>query len=72
MDETMVTQLTNLIIREQYKRIDAMLILRNNKLVYENYFHGYSSDIEHNIFSAGKVSRQYWSVLQSIRDLLKV
>jgi hypothetical protein len=54
MDETMVTQLTNLIIREQYKRIDAMLILRNNKLVYENYFHGYSSDIEHNIFSAGK------------------
>jgi CubicO group peptidase (beta-lactamase class C family) len=54
MDETTITQMTNLIIREEYKRIDGLLILRNNKLIYENYFHGYSEDIRHNIFSAGK------------------
>jgi CubicO group peptidase (beta-lactamase class C family) len=54
MDEGVITQMTNLIIREKYKRIDALLILRNNKLIYENYFHGYSPDIAHNIFSAGK------------------
>jgi CubicO group peptidase (beta-lactamase class C family) len=54
MDEALITQITNLIIREDYKRIDGVLILRNNKLIYENYFHGYSSDVLHNIFSAGK------------------
>ena len=54
MDEALITQMTNLIIREEYKRIDGLLILRNNRLVYENYFHGHSSDILHNIFSAGK------------------
>ena len=54
MDETLITQMADLIIREEYKRIDGLLILRNSKLVYENYFHGHSSDILHNIFSAGK------------------
>jgi len=54
IDEALITQMTNLIIREEYKRIDGLLILRNNRLVYENYFHGYSSEILHNIYSAGK------------------
>ena len=54
MDEALITQMTNLIIRDEYKRIDGLLILRNNKLIYENYFHGYSNDILHNMFSAGK------------------
>jgi CubicO group peptidase (beta-lactamase class C family) len=54
MDEATIAELTNLIIREQYKRIDGLLILRNNKLIYENYFHGHSDDILHNMFSAGK------------------
>ena len=54
IDEALITQMTNLIIREEYKRIDGLLILRNNKLVYENYFHGHSSDVLHNIYSAGK------------------
>jgi len=54
MDEALITQMTNLIIREEYKRIDGLLILRNSKLIYENYFHGYSNDILHNMFSAGK------------------
>src|SRR5687768_12069471 len=54
MDEALIIQMTNLIIREEYKRIDGLLILRNNRLVYENYFHGHSSDVLHNIYSAGK------------------
>lgn len=54
INEALITQMTNLIIREEYKRIDGLLILRNNKLIYENYFHGYSNDILHNMFSAGK------------------
>ena len=54
MDEALITQMTNLIIREEYKRIDGLLILRNNKLIYENYFHGYTNETLHNIFSAGK------------------
>lgn len=54
MDESLITEMTNLIVREEYKRIDGLLILRNNKLIYENYFHGYSSDILHNTFSASK------------------
>ncbi|MET0636196.1 MAG: serine hydrolase [Chitinophagaceae bacterium] len=54
MDENIITEVTNLIVSEKYKRIDALLILRNNKLVYENYFHGYSGNVLHNIFSAGK------------------
>lgn len=54
VDETIITQVTDLIIREQYKRVDGLLILKNNKLIYENYFHGYSSKEPHNIYSAGK------------------
>ena len=54
MDEALITEVTNLIIRERYKRIDGLLILRNNRLVYENYFHGHSNDILHNMYSAGK------------------
>src|SRR6188474_3428257 len=48
IDEVLIIQMTNRIIREEYKRIDGLLILRNNKLVYENYFHGYTHDILHN------------------------
>jgi CubicO group peptidase (beta-lactamase class C family) len=54
VDEALITQVTDLITREEYKRIDGLLILRNNKLIYENYFHGYTSDVLHNMFSVGK------------------
>jgi CubicO group peptidase (beta-lactamase class C family) len=54
LDEALITQMTDLIIREEYKRIDGLLILRNNKLIYENYFHGHTNDILHNTYSAGK------------------
>jgi CubicO group peptidase (beta-lactamase class C family) len=54
MDSSLIIQMTDKIIREEFKRIDGLLILRNNKLVYEEYFHGYSESVPHNIFSAAK------------------
>lgn len=54
LEVDLLTELTNRIIRDDYKRIDGLLILRNNKLVYENYFHGHDADALHNIFSSGK------------------
>ncbi len=54
MDEALITQMTNKIFHEEYERVDAVLILRNNKLVYEEYFHGFDKAVEHNMFSAGK------------------
>ncbi len=54
IDSTLIIEMTNKIIREEYKRIDGLLILRNNKLVYEEYFHGYTESVPHNIYSATK------------------
>jgi CubicO group peptidase (beta-lactamase class C family) len=54
LDEALISQMSNRIIREEYKRINSLLILRNNKLVYENYFHGYSEGILQNTYSAAK------------------
>lgn len=54
VNEAPITEVTDLIIREKYKRVDGLLILRHNRLIYENYFHGYSKDVMHNLYSAGK------------------
>jgi CubicO group peptidase (beta-lactamase class C family) len=54
LDEGLITQMTDQIIKEEYPRIDGLLILRNNKLVYENYFHGYAEGILHPIYSSAK------------------
>lgn len=54
LDARLIEQMTDLIIREEYKRINSLLILRNYKLVYENYFHGYYADVLQNMYSAAK------------------
>jgi CubicO group peptidase (beta-lactamase class C family) len=54
IDEAPITDMTNAIITEKFKRINSVMILRNNKLVYEQYFQGYSQDIPHNIYSSTK------------------
>ena len=54
MDSTGIIDMTDKIIREEFSRIDGLLILKNNKLVYEEYFHGYSESVPHNIYSATK------------------
>lgn len=54
MDPKPVEQLTDQIQTEQYRNIHSLLISRNGKLVYENYFNGYSQSIPENIYSATK------------------
>ena len=54
LDQSRLVNLTDLITKETYKRLHSMLILKNGKLVYENYFNGYREDILHNNYSAAK------------------
>ncbi|WP_046573965.1 serine hydrolase domain-containing protein [Spirosoma radiotolerans] len=54
VDPKPIEDLTNQILREQYHNIHSLLIVRNGKLVYENYFNGYTQAIPENIYSATK------------------
>ncbi|RRB07367.1 serine hydrolase domain-containing protein [Larkinella rosea] len=54
MNPKPIEQLTDQIVSEQYRNIHSLLIVRNGKLVYENYFNGYSDLIPENIYSATK------------------
>ncbi|MDJ1472209.1 serine hydrolase [Cytophagaceae bacterium DM2B3-1] len=49
-----IEELTNLIQTEKYRNIHSLLIVRNGKLVYEQYFNGYTSAVPENIYSATK------------------
>ncbi len=49
-----VEELTNLIRTEKYRNIHSLLIIRHGKLVYEQYFNGYSAEVPENIYSAAK------------------
>ena len=40
MDSVKIIELTTLILKDSYPNIHSLLIVRNNKLVYENYFAG--------------------------------
>ncbi|MEL7003719.1 MAG: serine hydrolase [Bacteroidota bacterium] len=54
LNSDLIVEMTDLIIREDFKRIDGLLILKDNQLVYEEYFHGYSQEVLHNIYSSTK------------------
>ncbi len=45
MDTTQIVNLTKLILSETFPNIHSLLILKDNKLVYENYFAGYDEII---------------------------
>lgn len=47
-------ELTNQINVDTYKNIHGLIIVKNNQLVYENYFHGYERTRLHNLYSASK------------------
>ncbi|MBO9701830.1 MAG: serine hydrolase [Sporocytophaga sp.] len=49
-----IVQMTNQIITDEYKNIHSVVVVKNNKLVYENYFNGYDREILHNLYSASK------------------
>ena len=54
IDESLIIQMTEKIRREDIKRIDGVLMLRHNKLVYEEYFHGHDKEVLHNFYSSAK------------------
>lgn len=54
VDESLIESMTDKVVSDDFKRIHAVIILKNDKVVYENYFHGYASDIPHNIYSSTK------------------
>lgn len=49
-----IDTMTRLITVDHFKNIHAVVIVKNNKLVYENYFNGYDRDMVHNLYSASK------------------
>lgn len=54
IDTKAIEDLTNSIRTEQYRNIHSLLLIRNGKLVYEEYFNGYTAQIPENIYSASK------------------
>ncbi|GAB3900256.1 serine hydrolase [Larkinella knui] len=54
MNPKPIEQLTDMITTEQYRNIHSLLISKNGKLVYENYFGGYTESVPENIYSATK------------------
>lgn len=54
MRKEIIVQLTNQINIDYFKNIHSLVIVKNNKLVYENYFNGYDREMLHNLYSASK------------------
>ncbi|WP_138990512.1 serine hydrolase [Larkinella sp. C7] len=54
MNPKPIEQLTDMITTEQYRNIHSLLIIKNGRLVYENYFGGYTQTVPENIYSATK------------------
>lgn len=49
-----IDSMTRLILTDYFKNIHGVVIVKNDKLVYENYFNGYDRDMLHNLYSASK------------------
>ncbi len=54
MKKELMVQMTNQLNMDAYKNIHSVVIVKNNKLVYENYFNGYDREMLHNLYSASK------------------
>jgi len=54
IDTTKINALITKIISNEFKNIHSLLIIKDNKLVCEEYFNGYTAEKTHNLFSAGK------------------
>lgn len=53
-DSEMIVGLINEIIDQKYGRLESLLILKDNKLIVEEYFYGYNRSRLHNIHSCTK------------------
>jgi CubicO group peptidase (beta-lactamase class C family) len=54
INEDLLSQLTADIVSDTYGEIHSLLIIRNDKLVYEQYFEGYGREDLHYIYSVTK------------------
>jgi CubicO group peptidase (beta-lactamase class C family) len=54
LKEEWIVEMTRGINADYYKNIHSVVIVKNNKLVYENYFNGYDRKMLHNLYSATK------------------
>jgi len=53
-DTTALYQLMKDVIYQEYGRLESFIIIKNNKLVLEEYFYNYNQNDLHNIFSCTK------------------
>ncbi|HTF82558.1 MAG TPA: hypothetical protein VL947_12565, partial [Cytophagales bacterium] len=49
-----IDSMTRLIVTDKFKNMHSVVIIKNHKLVYENYFNGYDRGMVHNLYSASK------------------
>jgi CubicO group peptidase (beta-lactamase class C family) len=71
LDTLLIENLISNIQVTEFKNIDALLIIRNGKLVLEEYFNGYNRQAQHKLFSCTK---SFTSALIGIaieKDLIK-
>jgi CubicO group peptidase (beta-lactamase class C family) len=54
MDSAKINILISKILNNEYQNIHCVLILKDNKLVCEEYFNGYDAEMHHSLYSAGK------------------
>ncbi|MGP8322621.1 MAG: serine hydrolase domain-containing protein [Methanosarcinaceae archaeon] len=53
-DSTMLSRFLEEVIRQEYGRLESLLILKDQELVLEEYYYGYDRDETHNIHSCTK------------------
>ncbi len=53
-DSTMLSRFLEEVIRQEYGRLESLLILKDQELVLEEYYYGYDRDQTHNIQSCTK------------------
>ena len=54
IDTTKINLLITKILNNDYRKIHSLLIIKNGKLVCEEYFNGYNAEMCHPLYSAGK------------------
>ncbi len=54
LDSDLLEQFTQQALAEKYPNLHSLLIVKDGKLVYEEYFYGHDRNIPHHIYSNGK------------------
>ena len=54
VDPKKINELMGNILKEEIKNIHSILLVKNGKLIFEEYFYGYNRDTKHIMYSASK------------------